>query len=323
VLDRLIRFYVRYSPLARGKQRLAMIGRRLRGAALPEVVRTSDGRRLEADLSSGMCDQVYFGLDYEPGVTRVARSVVKPGDVCMDVGANFGWYTTLFATLAGPTGQVHAFEPLPAVFEWLGRNVALLESAALTRIVRAAVAAEGRASANIYLSRNAPMSHASLEAGSNDAAAIATSPVVTLDDYLKTQSIGPVDVVKVDAEGAERAVLEGAAGLFSQPAPPIWIIEMSRETSARFGYRPHDLLEWMRARAAYSFFAIEDQSGRLIDIDHFAPRDVGANVLCVPAQRADIVRGLKRRRRRPEDFSPDAYPGRFADSRRSALARSG
>ena len=47
------------------------------------------------------------------------------GDVALDIGGNFGWYTTLLSRAVGPGGQVHAFEPRPETYEVLKKNCEL------------------------------------------------------------------------------------------------------------------------------------------------------------------------------------------------------
>src|SRR5262245_54287633 len=77
------------------------------------VIQASDGRWFHIGP-----DRVYWslfmGLDYEPDVTAVVRRLLRSGDVAFDLGANFGWFTTLFADSVGSSGYVHAFEPLPS-----------------------------------------------------------------------------------------------------------------------------------------------------------------------------------------------------------------
>jgi hypothetical protein len=58
--------------------------------------------------------------------------------------------------------------------------------------------------------------------------------------------------------------------------------EMALGTTKGFGYLPNDLIEFIRQRAAYEFYALDDFNGSLRRIDGFAPNDVGANVLCIP-----------------------------------------
>lgn len=64
------------------------------------------------------------GIWDEP-VRNFALKVIKEGNVCIDIGANSGYFTTLFAKLVGDEGQVIAFEPHPKFFERMMRNVAL------------------------------------------------------------------------------------------------------------------------------------------------------------------------------------------------------
>jgi hypothetical protein len=76
--------------------------------------------------------------------------------------------------------------------------------------------------------------------------------------------------------------LHGATKLFEQKVPPVIMAEMALGTTKGFGYLPNDLIEFMRQRAAYDFYALNDFDGTLRKIDGFAPDDIGANVLCLP-----------------------------------------
>ncbi len=60
---------------------------------------------------------------FEPYETTLIESVVKPGDVVLDIGANIGYYTLIFARLVGEQGRVYAFEPDPTNFQLLKKNI--------------------------------------------------------------------------------------------------------------------------------------------------------------------------------------------------------
>src|SRR6185369_10140974 len=60
---------------------------------------------------------------YEPMETRLFKREIKPGQTVLDIGANIGYYTLIAAKLVGPTGKVYAFEPDPANFRLLKKNV--------------------------------------------------------------------------------------------------------------------------------------------------------------------------------------------------------
>ncbi len=77
--------------------------------------------------------------------------------------------------------------------------------------------------------------------------------------------------------------LHGAADLFRQSVPPIFMVEMALATTRGFDYLPNGLIEFFRGQADYEFYAIDEYNGTLRQIDGFAPEDIGANVLCFPA----------------------------------------
>ena len=62
---------------------------------------------------------------WESGETALVKEYVRSGTVAVDVGANIGYFTLLMSSLAGPTGQVHAFEPTRYAFGRLQQNRAL------------------------------------------------------------------------------------------------------------------------------------------------------------------------------------------------------
>ncbi len=119
-----IRFYTFNTPIKKGKYRLYQTALKLcRYPPTQLEAETHDGRRYSVDLTSGMHETVYFIGEYERAVTELIYSIVRNGDVCLDIGANFGWYTILFHFLIEnkkeaeqKKGSVHAFEPNPEVF---------------------------------------------------------------------------------------------------------------------------------------------------------------------------------------------------------------
>jgi FkbM family methyltransferase len=286
-LVRTLRRYTFHSPIRPGKLRLARFGMRFAAYEPHEtLVPTTDGRRLYADLATGMSDLIYFLGEYERAVTRVVSSVVRPGDICLDAGANMGWYTTLLHELAGPGGEVHAFEPVPAIFGALERNVALLHDPSNVHLRNVALGSDAGTVA-IHLFAGLPNGHASMSEMDRDDYETVDVPVITLDSYLEDQGVERVDVVKMDIEGAELMFLRGAERLLAQEVPPVWMIEMALATTRGFGYLPDDLVQFLRARADHDFYAVDDLTGQLRPIDGFAPDDIGANVLCVPASARD------------------------------------
>ena len=98
----LARLYTFHTPVAKGKYRLYQTALDFCRFLPTEIeAKTHDGRRYIINLTDGMHQSVFFLGEYERAVTDIISAVVKKGDVCLDVGANFGWYTTLLSRLCG------------------------------------------------------------------------------------------------------------------------------------------------------------------------------------------------------------------------------
>jgi len=286
-----VRAYTFNTPFAKGKYRAFMTALDLcRSIPEPEIVSTNDGRRLWADLSTGMHEGVFFLGEYERAITELTKLLVQAGNICFDVGANFGWYTTLFHKLTGPLGEVHAFEPVPSTFDELIRNYELNSDPPLKRVRLNNLALGNEAGAfKVNLFSDLTTGHASLsDQGRTDATSF-DCRAVTLDSYLEENSIRKVDFVKVDIEGSELNFLKGAGSLFNLASPPFILMEMALNTARNFGYVPNELVRFIGSHAPYQFFTIEEKAMRLEQIDGLDRDDAGANVLCIPETRSELL----------------------------------
>lgn len=288
---RAVRFYTFNTPLRKGRHRAYLTALKFcRNQPEPFVTAIKDGRRFNIDFSTGMHETVFFLGEYESAVTEIVKSLLDKNDVCLDIGANFGWYTTLFAVNCA---EVHSFEPTPPSFEQLKKNFELLGSPKDVFINNLALGdTDGELTINLF--PNEPFGHASLsDQGRTDAIAFQCR-ITTLDSYLESYVKKDVNFVKIDIEGAELMFFKGAEKLFRQSVPPIFLIEMALAQTANFGYLPNDLIEFMRARANYDFYRIDELNTKLIKFEKFPPQDIGANVICFPrgfyAEREKILK---------------------------------
>lgn len=271
------------SPFRKGKYRLALIALKLDGDPPTEVLAmTKDDRRLLVDPTSISYQFVYFLGEYEPAITEVIETVVDKGDTCLDIGGNIGWYTTLLQKKVGDRGQVHSFEPVPQIFEKLKKNVALNNDFGAAVTVNNLALGNEEKTVEMHIFKDMPDGHSSIATFGSSDSEIVTCPMITLSSYLEDKQIDEVNFVKMDIEGAEMMMLQGADRLFAQLRPPIWEIEMALDTTRGFGYLPNDLIRFISERAEYDFFAIDEQKFCIRQIAGFADTEPGANVLCVP-----------------------------------------
>ena len=279
---RLVRLYTFNTPIAKGKHRLYLLALKL-CAYQPTAVQTptKDGRKISVNLTTGMHTTVFFLGEFEKVLTQMVARLLRNGDVCFDVGANFGWYTTLFHKHCGTEGAVHAFEPVPVTFKELGINYQLMGKPENVFINNLALGDKNE-EISINLFKDLPTGHASLsQQGRKDAVSFQCQ-MMTLDSYLEKQNIEQVNFIKVDIEGAELLFLKGAKKLFQQKIPPIFLMEMALRQTSNFDYKPDDLLHFISERAEYDFYTADEINGKLKQIKEFASDDIGANVFCFP-----------------------------------------
>ncbi len=284
-------WYLRLTPFARGRTRLMSLGSRILGMG-PHGVRCRDGRRFQLQFPKDRgWESLYFLRTFETGTTRTLRKILRADDVTFDVGANIGWYTTLFAQVC-PKGRCHTFEPLPLVFEELTLNCTLNEVDANVTFNKVAVGDEP-GDATIYAAPGMPHTYASVSRQVVPEGLPIRCQITTLDRYVRQQRARRVDLVKVDVEGAELMVLKGATDLIGGANPPAWLLEVNSRTSAAFGYRPPDLFTFLAGRGRFHFFRIPEGWGELAEMR--SPEDCvhADNVLCVPEPRLDRLEQLQ------------------------------
>lgn len=290
---KLVRLYTYNSPIRKGKYRLLKF-------ALEQVdelpanteAHSRDGRIFAAKMETRMYDIVYFLGEYETYVTKVIGSVVKSGDVCFDVGANFGWFTTYLLNLKRVSKKkvaaVHAFEPLKKVFANLTENINLYGNTKRVHLNNFALTDEiGETS--IYMIDRLGSGHSSLAKTSDEKLTEEKIHTETYNDYVESKNIKNVDFIKIDIEGSELKFLQGGTKMFDQEIPPMMVIEMALDTTKPFGYLPDDLIKFIRERADYDFYAMDEINETINLIEGFEPHEMGANVLCMP-KNADQTR---------------------------------
>jgi FkbM family methyltransferase len=166
------------------------------------------GPNFWCDLSDDIARDVCLVGSYEPQVTRVLTRLLSPGMTVVDVGANWGYFTLLAASRVGPTGRVVAFEPDPRMFRLLERNLALN---AFPHVEALPVAAGRSAEALTLEGYAADARNRGTSRVCDGEPADSTSFVVPsgrMDELLREQGC-VIDLIKIDVEGTEDAVLDG------------------------------------------------------------------------------------------------------------------
>jgi FkbM family methyltransferase len=154
-------------------------------------------------------------------------SLVKPGDWALDIGANVGHYTLRLAELVGPTGRVIAFEPVPATFALLANNVRIARATNVSLVNAAASDCTRAVGMRIPLFATGLRNY--YEAALADGETDTTTLALRIDDVIAAL---PVNMVKIDVEGHERAALDGMQELIATRHPTMILETTSNDVVA-------------------------------------------------------------------------------------------
>jgi FkbM family methyltransferase len=168
--------------------------------------------RFVCDLRDGIAREVCFVGRYGPQETRLLRALLRPDMTVIDVGANWGYFTLLAASLVGPRGRVVALEPEPRLFQLLDENVRLND---LSHVTAFRAAATDRSNVTLPLrifdETSGNWGVSSISSGVGETRDVDGR---SLDELTMELGLEAIDLVKIDVEGHELAVLAGmAAGL--------------------------------------------------------------------------------------------------------------
>jgi len=145
---------------------------------------------------------------YDINLSNILRESLRPGDIAIDVGANVGYISAIAASLVGPSGEVHGFEPLSECYDRL-RVLQTLNPQHKLVFTNVALGAE-RGSLPISYDPQGGSRTATLVSGYSNPMTIEV-PVVRLDDYISIHISRPerIKIIKIDVEGFEFPVLIG------------------------------------------------------------------------------------------------------------------
>ena len=239
---------------------------------------------------------------YEKHVVEDCLQLVPDDGVFLDVGANIGFYTCAFASRAGFRGEIHAFEPVRANFEVLGRNVRLNGLEDRVRMHRMAL---GREAGELRM-HVMPAGDVNNAVGDNmlaphDREKMAregwkedTAPVARLDDWQRERGLGRCDLMKLDVEGAEPFVLEGGME-FIKSMRPIICGEFSPYWMAQVGKDFRDIRRIFEPLEYESFIL---RAGRYVPMrEELMPETMAVpTYFLAPGEKARAVEGLNTRR---------------------------
>jgi FkbM family methyltransferase len=251
----------------RGRKRLATVLTRYPGRTEVRYTDRCGYQRLAA-LGDQMEARVFLGLG---GLPAVAVGCFGLGDWVIDVGANIGGTTGEMCRAVGPQGCVWAFEPVPRNLDRLRQ---LQDDNAISQLAVFPVAASsGPGSAMLSLAAEGFSGHGSFHNSAIGAGTLEV-PTASIDDLVSSAPAGRrLRFVKIDVEGHEMEVLEGARATLAEHRPLV-CCEVNAPILRDRGASPSDLLDAFRDVGYAPLYPLAGD--RQVDDILLFPRDAGA-----------------------------------------------
>lgn len=205
------------------------------------------------------------------------KDYCRPGDVAVDVGANIGEVSIILSRGAGAAGHVYSFEPNPRIYRYLLGNLSLNHCDNVTPANLAVGAEPG--SVRMSDDKRDDMNRVV------DGGEIAVT-CTTLDSHLPP--LERIAFLKVDVEGSELRVLEGARDTLARTA--CVNCEMGEDHYRRYGYGMSDLIAYLQRAGFQTYVTTEGRELRAVDPD-FA--EAGGHELVAVKDPADFVQRTK------------------------------
>jgi FkbM family methyltransferase len=233
------------APSARGKTFLVQ-----RVLAEPVVFADRFGLRYLLFPSDAVYESFLNDGYYERAEQTFCAGYIRRGMTVFDVGASHGYYTLLFAKLAG-SENVYAFEPEEGNFGRLRMNLELNRFQAVHASQQAVVDEHREVELNVFppeLYGWHTLGHPTMQVDGKPVAPVDSQRVegITLDDYCAEHGVERIDLLKLDVEGAELEALRGADRLLREGRITCVLFEVSQAMVEGMSHDPAEILDLVR-----------------------------------------------------------------------------
>ena len=207
-----------------------------------EIIAEFRGLRLCVPANDVIMAPGLVGGYYEKIELDVFGQLATVSQTIIDVGGNVGIYCCLAARQAPATSKIVTFEPVPENVRYLRRNLDENGQTARVAVEQQAVGVTS-GSIELYLLEGSTCKHSAAAQNALNSTTFITVPAVSLDAYSRRQlQDRQVELLKVDVEGYEGAVLRGARKVLQEDKPTLFI-EFVPDNLANCGFAPDEFLD--------------------------------------------------------------------------------
>ncbi len=254
-----------------------LMGEMLDGSSIEitkdDVILNYDKIRISFDFQQTFSRaEVILGMGANPEQDdfNLIGYVLKKGGVVFDIGANVGVFSLSLVAHCPSVDKIYAFEPIPSTYQKMIKNLSYNHNPKQIFTYNVGLS-DKSGSFDFFLP------------GENEAASLkpvtdafylqesidgiytgqkkserVLCKVSTVDEFVCDNPQTSIDLLKIDVEGNEKFVLEGAASVLKRYKPIVYT-EMLRKHAARFQYHPNDIIEFMRSLGYQCYICVNNE----------------------------------------------------------------
>ena len=213
----------------------------------PVIMNWVNGLKLRIYPKNEVFRSIYVAGIYDPNIAVVINSLLPQRGVFIDVGANMGYLSLLASKVVGELGKVYAIEPSSRDFLRLVDNVNLNGLGNVYSYHIAILDSHKKAEINIAGEERSALNTFGKEFSYKGTEKLGAEEVqaVTIDEFVDTEKIGKVDLIKLDIEGSELSALRGARDSIEKFRPAI-ILGVNRDALTANGVDIADLKKMLQ-----------------------------------------------------------------------------
>ncbi len=238
--------------------------------------------------ANGDIDRAVLCGGFESAEIHFLRRYLRPGMTVLDIGAHHGLYSLVASQSVHARGHVYSFEPSPRERRLLERNLRFNLRGNVSVHAMALGATRGRASLFLIEGIEDGCNSLRTPGGSRKTRTVEVD-VVPLDEFIQENGITAVDFIKMDVEGAELSVLQGASGLLNSLARPLILAEISDLRTQPWGYPAREIIRFL-VQMNYEWRALSHDGLLLptsLELDFY-----DANLVALPSERIDELKPI-------------------------------
>lgn len=246
-----------------------------------KIIETPFHFKIKVDLSKYLGFSIFWRGAHDWSTIFVLKNFVEKDDIIFDIGANIGEYTLYAASLVNSNGKVYSFEPVQSMFYTLKQNVDL--NSHLKNKIICINKGLGNKKAILPIYDEQDTTNEGLfsihQKNFIQSKKIQDIEIDTLDNFVNENQMDRIDFIKIDVEGNELYVLQGAVSCLKKLKPKL-LIEMSEKNFNAAGYTKQDIFNFLES-LGYSINLILKR-GKLKAVNTPSDLPEFCNILAIP-----------------------------------------